>query len=567
VDAAVRSELAAWGDAAGPLAITELAREYAAARGLSVPGSGSGSVSGSGDEDGGDGGERKKNVASPLKKSSPSSEAKETMEQKGGDANPICPPRKARRRRHGSKERDGDDEGEAAAAAAAAAGEGSGGGSGDSSGGGSGAGDGEHRAKSAASSNRYSSIAAGHARVRELLSFALQGRAAEVEAAVEAAKPGFLRSRPAAAFDLRAARLRHLAAGEGGARAALAEARAALSPLADACPGLLLPRLKETMAGLLPVGGGGGGAAGAGGGRGGGGGGAGAALAAPRPPPQLGELRLALLEALAVPEPRLGVLLGDLLRVHEAWFAAQRCRDALEGAAGLAALRAPGWDPWASLPPRRAAAAAGAAAAGAFAPVGAGPSRGESARARGDRAAPMTALDWTNSAGWHAIAGVRGQALVLGTAGGGGPASRGFGAGAAGPGAPSPPLPVERGDGGEDESELFHDDDDDDEGDEDDDGGGRRNNTGSAPATTNDDRYDDGLTSNDDDYAHSSDEEREEEQAARAAAQARAALRSAPPDEDVVMVMEFTGMGRAAALDLLARHGGSPQAAVQSLYS
>ena len=55
--------------------------------------------------------------------------------------------------------------------------------------------------------------------------------------------------------------------------------------------------------------------------------------------------------------------------------------------------------------------------------------------------------------------------------------------------------------------------------------------------------------------------------ATAAVAAANAAAAPPPPDEAVVTVMEFTGMGRAAALDLLARHGGSPEAAVQSLYS
>ena len=534
---AVLSELMAWGsDAEARGAIGALAREYAAARGLSVSGGGS---SGSDADDHNDDLKKKKkkssSPSSPPKKSSPSSEAKEAMEQHG-EANLTSPPRKARRRRHGSKEEEEDDD--------------------DEGGRGSGSGAGDDKASTAATADEnFSSIAAGHARVRELLSLALQGRASEVEGAIEAASPGILRLRPAAAFDLRAARLRHLAS-KGDARAALAEARAALSPLADACPELLLPRLKETMAGLLPGGGGSGGSGGSGNGGSGGGGNGDEALLPPRPPPPppLDDLRALLLEALGVTEPRLGDLLGELLRVHEAWFA-HRCRDALEGAVGLAQLRAPGWDPWASLPlssSNTAATAVRGAAGNLGGAVSGGRDRGNAARSLGAARVP---LDWTHSAGWHAILGVRGE-VVLG---------RGAGGGAAAAAGRNRQLPVE----------LDGDGDEDGGGDED-----RRNPiTATDPLATNDTYYDEEDSEGDDDGEdHSDDDDEEEDEefrrlrareegAAAAGAAARAALRAPPPDEDVVMVMEFTGMGRAAALDLLERHGGSPQAAVQSLFS
>ena len=285
------------------------------------------------------------------------------------------------------------------------------------------------------------------------------------------------------------------------------------------------------MSGLLPGGGNGGS------------GGSGATPSSP-PPPELDDLRLALLEALAVPEPRLGLLLVGLLRVHEAWFAAQRCRDALEGAVELPALRAPGWDPWASLPPRAAAASTAATAVRGAA----GNSENPAVRALGDRAAARTALDCTHSAGWDAIAGLRGQALVLGA---------------------DVRALERRALPGADADESGNDEDEHDESDE----------AGGAPPETNDTYRDEDDDSDVDDDSEGDDEEEFElramarDEAAAAAradavARARAALRSLPPpDEDVVMVMEFTGMGRAAALELLARHGGSPQAAVQSLYS
>jgi len=609
---AVLSELMAWGSSGSDdvgcaaeearRAIGALAREYAAARGLlNFEGeSGSGERNDGGGGGGGGGGEemKKKTWSSsssspPQEKSSPSSEAKEAaaMEQVGDDNDTnlmTSPPRKARRRRHGSKENGDDadaDEGEQD--------EGE---------------EDEEREKTQTENNSdpspFSSIAAGHARVRKLLSWASQGRATEVEQAIEAASPGMLRSRPAAAFDLRAARLRHLAARDD-ARAALAEARAALSPLADACPELLLPRLKETMAGLLP-----------------GGGNANANASEPLlPPSRLDNIRALLFEALKVPQPRLGTLLTQLLQVHEAWFAAQRCRDALEAAVGLPGLRSPRWDPWASLPPASATAAATTVRGAA----GNNNNNNNSGNNRTATTAARTTLDWTHSAGWHAIAGVRGQALVLGTGSGSGGVGGG-GAGAASRGVAGGELfpvltrdgrslyrssqatPLGRGeDGDDDDDEGGHSDDDDNDDDDDDDdedsdeeaaaearalATGAINPPFRPPAATNNNpndgiavRFSDDDEEEEDDSDLSGDDEggrteeerlmRREVMAAAHEALARGRERDAaaaaptpsPPDEDVVMVMEFTGMGRHAALELLERHGGSPQAAVQSLYS
>ena len=60
-------------------------------------------------------------------------------------------------------------------------------------------------------------------------------------------------------------------------------------------------------------------------------------------------LRAVLRAALHVPPPRLPALLATLMTTHTAWFRAQRWPDMLEGAAGLPALRATGVDPWRGL--------------------------------------------------------------------------------------------------------------------------------------------------------------------------------------------------------------------------
>lgn len=167
--------------------------------------------------------------------------------------------------------------------------------------------------------------AAAHAAVRAVLAAADAGDTD----AVEEALGGALHNEHAAAFDL-GRRAFRAAASAGDAARALALARSRLAPLADACPALV-PALKATVAGLMPVGGG----------------------ASNDPPECAGALEALARTVLAAPPPRLLPLLSLLLDAHLAWFRSQHWEDGLEAAARLPELRA-GPSPWARRAPPRA---------------------------------------------------------------------------------------------------------------------------------------------------------------------------------------------------------------------
>ena len=193
-----------------------------------------------------------------------------------------------------------------------------------------------------------------------LAASAAAGEADAVEAALEAACPGLLRARPAAAFALLRARFAALA-GAGDALGALALARTRLAPLAAASPSLHA-EIKAAVAALLPPPSGdcqspeGGGPGGGGGGGGCGGGGAPASSPPPPPPPPPAEgvpawpgglapaLGAAIADATGAPLfPRLAALLAALLDCQALWFSVQRARDRLASAAGVDDLCPPGW--------------------------------------------------------------------------------------------------------------------------------------------------------------------------------------------------------------------------------